>query len=223
MTENPAPKYKPILHFWLIHKSSGITIFSQQFQSFSNEVDSDLVGGFIVAILGFAKEIAQQNIDYMQMSDLRLQYCIQNDFIMAVLTSNQVEISRIQLLLEHVYKKFCDKYGNMTNLNMLCDVRPFQSFAKITEEIFETETKYLTIIRSRAGSVEEYFKQASKEWVQLNETILHKSSAINKWGDANFMKINKEIQRDLIQARQISARTIMEAKKVRKNCAWVKP
>lgn len=192
-----------ISHFWIIHKSSGITIFSQQFDDrLLNIVSEDLIGGFIIAIMGFAKEIANQKIELMRLSELTLHYNIKENFIMVALTTNSVDSSRIRILLDHVQDRFNTKYEKLIQAKFITNIAIFHDFAKITEEIFEAETQYLTIIRSRATTIEEYFQQASKDWAALHEKIIEQSHAFSTWGEVNLIKVNKVIQKDLLVARK---------------------
>ena len=97
----------------------------------------------------------------------------------------------------------------------------FQDFAKVTEEIFEAETQYLTIIRSRAGSVDDYFQKASQEWKTMHETIVERSYSMNKWSGIDTMKMNVTIQRDLLEFRLRSPNSA-SSPSTKAGC-WVKP
>jgi hypothetical protein len=189
-----------IYHFWIIHKGSGLTMFSQEFEGLASSSDSDIVGGFLVAILGFAQEMAGQDIDFMQLKDMRISYSIQGDYVMVAITSNSADPDRIRAMLNLVQNKFIEKYSVIL-AKELHDISKFYDFAKVTEKIFEAETKYLSIIKSRADSLDDYFKNASQEWRELHNKMVEHAYTLGKWSVANKIKINPIIQKDLIAAR----------------------
>jgi hypothetical protein len=196
-------KMAVVSHFWIIHKSSGITIFSQQFDNqLTNSGMEDLIGGFLIAIIGFAKEIVNQNVELMRLSEVTLHYNIKDDFIMVALTSNSVDPGRIRILLDHVQDRFHKKYQDSIKSKFITNVAIYHDFSKITEEIFEVETQYITILRSRASSIEEFFQQTSKDWAFLHQKIIDQTKSFSNWGNINLIKINKVIQKDLLEARR---------------------
>jgi hypothetical protein len=199
-----------ILSFWIIHKPSGITIFTQQFQKDITQLDPDLIGGFLIALMGFAEELAHQRIDLIQLTDVRLQYAIKQSFIMVVLTGNACDPNRIRILLDHVEINFLKRYKSLfpgDDSLVIYDLSIFQDFAKETEEIFQAETQYLTIMQSRSKNLEEFFQNSSKQWTELHQKFRDQVKSISDWMDLGVFKINKTIQRDLlIIRRQINDR-----------------
>jgi hypothetical protein len=199
-----------ILSFWIIHKPSGITIFTQQFQKDITQLDPDLIGGFLIALMGFAEELAHQRIDLIQLTDVRLQYAIKQSFIMVVLTGNACDPNRIRILLDHVEINFLKRYKSLfpgDDSLVIYDLSIFQDFAKETEEIFQAETQYLTIMQSRSKNLEEFFQNSSRQWTELHQKLCEQIKSVSDWTDLGMFKINKAIQRDLlIIRRQINDR-----------------
>lgn len=195
-----------ILSFWIIHKPSGITIFTQQFGKDTNQqLDPDLVGGFLIALMGFAEELAHQKIDLIQLTNVRLQYAIKQSFIMVVLTGNACDPNRIRLLLDHVETNFLKRYKTLfpeENNRIIYELSIFQEFAKETEEIFQAETQYLKIVQSRTLDLENFFQKSSKQWVELHQKIRDQVKSISDWTDLGLFKINRAIQRDLLILRR---------------------
>jgi hypothetical protein len=186
------------LHFWILHSSSGLTIFSQKFQNFEMKADAEIMGGFFSALLAFAGEIDGQQISFIQLTDFRIQYCIRPDVVMVALTTNSADPNRTNGLMNHVQDEFHVKY-NVKNFSG--NISQFSDFAKVTERIFGAETQYLTIIRTRTGSIESYFGQFSKEWKEINDKISQHAYMLKQWGLSNIISINQTIQRDLLDAR----------------------
>ena len=56
-----------IYSLFVLHKESGIAVFIQNFTPFPTNMDMDIIGGFLIAILNFAQEVAQQSIELIQL------------------------------------------------------------------------------------------------------------------------------------------------------------
>jgi hypothetical protein len=221
-SDTPSPQ---IYHFWIIQKSSGLTIFSQQFRKNALQSDEDIIGGLLMAMIGFTQEAVGQSIDVIQMSDSRFLFSMKSDFVMVVLASNAMESDRIRILLDLIQQKFHEQYREILTEKKLNKLSLFKGFGSVTEEIFQAETQYLTIIKSRAKKVEEYMKSVQPQWKTFHEIIIEQTTARNKWCGLEKFTLNKGIERDLAEVRSKRKSSVIQGISERQPeiGRWIKP
>ena len=95
-----------IFKLWLIHREIGCTILEQTFKPLQKELDSDLIGGFITAILSFSHEIADESIERMELQSFSIQYFISDHYIIAVACPKNYNENTLLSRLSILSKKF---------------------------------------------------------------------------------------------------------------------
>jgi hypothetical protein len=208
-----------LLVFWILHKNSGICLFEQKFATMSETFETDLVGGFLIAILGFSEEIVSQEVDYVQLQDLRICYNISDDFVMALITNNNIEPEKANGMLNHVQKKFQEKYQTQIQNKFFSDVTPFRSFATEVEKIFKVETKYVSYFKNRSENLQDYFACAEDNMSKI-QTLMKKSEGFGNWLTKEKITLDSTIKEDAIAFRsKHNAKNTV--KKAQKPYSWV--
>ena len=169
-----------IYKVWIVERVGGICIFEQTFQELPGIFNPDLIGGFLMAILSFAEELAKQAIDFIQLKNLRIIYHITKEYLISVACSNETIHEMMENALETIQKRFDEKYK--TFLDGFCgNVSVFKTFAKDVEQIFQAETKYLAYVQKRGEELKEYLEQARGEWENLQELVTKRASGFGTW------------------------------------------
>lgn len=153
-----------IRDFFIIHKS-GYTLFHRAY--INSKVDEQLLSGFLSAIFALSKEISNNNIQQMNMQDLKFIYDTHDPYIYVLNVVDDVDIDFGKHILSRT-KKYFDSFCNnlskeeksdLNNLSRLLKDSDFES--KIDEEIdnaliqsyFDSPEKLLDEIESYVVSL----------------------------------------------------------------------
>jgi propanediol dehydratase large subunit len=200
-----------ILKIWIIQKDSGICVFEQSFSESAVTIDSDLIGGFLSAILNFSDEVIKSSIQYIQLNDYLLYYDFSRDFVFVYLCEPDVSVKNIGKISEKTVKSFGTHFEQPGQLSFTGDVSKFNTFASETEQILESKSYYHKFLKGMNEQIQErYGKQLSifkkylvnpftedsalqKDYQMINSKIYEKiSSTVEKFEglrDSMFEKI----------------------------------
>jgi len=168
--------------FLIMDKSAGICIYDQTFEELPCEIPTDLLGGFLIAILGFSEElIANQTVEYIQMKQIRVQFHIEGRLVMTVIASNSTDPEFIQNTLKTLQKKFSEKYADQIKRDYFCDVSCFHNFASEVAAAFQTETKYLGYVQKRSDQLRDYLQASKKDWDNLQHLFAERAKSFGSW------------------------------------------
>lgn len=168
--------------FLIMDKSAGICIYDQTFEELPCEIPTDLLGGFLIAILGFSEElIKNQTVEYIQMKQIRVQFHIEGRLVMAVIASNSTDPEYIQNTLKILQKKFSEKYAEQIKRDYFCDVTCFHNFASEVASTFQKETKYLGYVQKRSDQLRDYIQASKKDWDNLQQLFAERAKSFGSW------------------------------------------
>src|SRR6056297_2514287 len=97
---------------WLIHREIGMCLLEQTFKPLPTDVDSDLVSGFLTAMLSFSEQIAKEKIERIELETTAIQYYVSKNYVMAVICPRSVSQVVLKTKLELLAKKFDEEYGD---------------------------------------------------------------------------------------------------------------
>ncbi len=191
-----------IFNFWILDRSSGICIFEQNFEEWPGKDKSEIVAGFLYAILSISKEFADDFISYIELKDkFRISYRLSKNLVFVVLSS-RIEQSWIASILERLELRFEEKFPDFFNCSFYGETSQFQCFAKETEKIFQLETNYYSYIKTRKEHLGEYLQRATKEWKDFRKLFATHTKKIADWTVTKEIKIDEDVEKDLIQSRK---------------------
>jgi len=168
--------------FLIMDKSAGICIYDQTFEELPCEIPTDLLGGFLIAILGFSEElIANQTIEYIQMKQIRVQYNIEGRLVMVVIAANYTDPDYIQNLLQTLQKKFSEKYADQIKHDYFCDITCFHNFASEVASAFQNQTKYLGYVQKRSEQLRDYLQASKNDWTTLQQLFAERAKSFGSW------------------------------------------
>ena len=191
-----------IYKFWIIHTPSGICIFDQTFKELPRQIDADLTAGYLFAITTLSQEIAQQDIQFLQLENIRFVYCISQHFMMVMLTHNDVPNHDAQLMLRDLKSKFTDKYESTILRSQIFEVTKFHDFAKIVEQVFNIESKNFHILEKRSENLDDFFQTATDEWMSIQKSISARAKKMGSWILHDSPALTTDLQKDLISTRE---------------------
>lgn len=191
----------PIYKFWIIHQPSGICIFEQTFNELPTEIDPDLTAGYLFAITTLSQEIAQENIRFLQLENLRFVYGISQHFIMVILSQNELHQQECREKLKELQNVFDAKYHRLVTDSQMFEVSKFQDFARIVESSLQTESKYFQILERRTGELDDFFKNATEEWNSIQKSIIDRSKKLGSWIHHEKTKLSHHVERSLLKTR----------------------
>lgn len=170
-----------ILKFWIIHHPSGICIFEQTFETLPGDVDDQVVTGYLYAITNLSREIAHQNVDYIQLAKIRFLYFQANHFIMVMVTENDFLPEQGKILLNKLHTRFQTDYSEYFDNGFNFDVSPFGSFAETVELTLNTKAKYSQFLDVQASKLQSIIEQSKLKWSQIHDTITDHVKSAGEW------------------------------------------
>jgi hypothetical protein len=135
-----------LTNIWIIESRSAICVFEANFKKL--KIDSDMIAGFLVAILNFAKELADKDIKSITLSGMKITYNVRKGFIIAsAFTDNTSEIETKELLdkisseFEHRFSKVISPFSGNT--------AQFDSFAPYVEDLLHLRSIKIEMFKSK--------------------------------------------------------------------------
>jgi hypothetical protein len=210
-----------ILKFWIFDRYSGFCIFEQTFEELPGNVNSDLIGGFMIAILSFAREIANEEIQFLQLKHIRISYHISEKYIICVATSNDTDVERTELALNAVHRKFDAQYHAIFEGGIVNDVSVFNNFAADLEHIFNAETKHLAYLRKRSEKIKQFLENGKDQWQNLQKMVSDQLKIFGDWKLTSLDEVDPKVKDQLIGGRS-RAKAIMKQEAEKKSGQWKK-
>jgi Na+/phosphate symporter len=210
---------KGILKFWIFDRKSGFCLFEQTFEELPGNLQSDLIGGFMIAILSFAQEIAQQEIEYLQLKKLRISYHLSENCIICIATENETDMQETTLALDAVQKKFDEQYHQIFEEGHQHIVSNFNNFASDLEHIFDAETKHLVYIKKRSDRVNQFLQNGKQEMDDLQKMIYDRIKLYGEWKAVNLEEKEINVKNKVIEERN-RAKNVMKEESKKKSGKW---
>ena len=193
-----------ILKFWIIHRGSGLTLFTQTFEELPGKCDPYVIAGFLFAIANLSTDIAKQNIEFLQMNRLRFTYLLQDKYIMIVVSSKESKQSKIFQLLEQIQIQFEKRYLKDLESEFSGEITDFKFFAGEIELILKTETKYIQYIDRRNKQLKTHFQSKATDWLILKNSLEKKANLFGRWIIKEINPLNKKLKTQIIDSRKKS-------------------
>lgn len=132
---------------WVIINDSGICCFEQNFKELNT--NSDLITGFLYAMMNFGKEVADKDINTIKFDNLNFCFKIREKYVMTIAVTDDAKDQDVQLFLSQLidifdkdYLKFLDDWDMI--------VTHFDSFGNNVEELASMESKHEYFLKSKA-------------------------------------------------------------------------
>ena len=191
-----------ILKFWIIHRGSGLTLFTQTFEELPGKCDPYVIAGFLFAIANLSTDIAKQDIEFLQMNRLRFTYLMHDKYLMIIVSQKETKQSKILQLLAQIQVKFEKRYLKALESEFSGDVTDFKFFAQEIELILKAETKYIQYIDKRNEQLTDFFKARSPDWLVLKNSLEKSASLFGTWITKDMNPLNKKLKTQIIDSRK---------------------
>lgn len=205
-----------IYKLWILHNPSGISLFEQTFEELNGDADSCVVAGFLFAIANITKNITRQEIEFVQMHNVRFSYLVHPKYMMIVVSSKETKTSRIIQVMQEIQSKFEQKYLSLITPIFSGNVTEFKEFAHDVETIVNHDTKYFQFIDKRNEQLKEMFQTHANEWLTMKKSLEAKASTFGAW----IIKEKGTNDQELVQHITESRKSQKKGKKFSKN-SWV--
>lgn len=104
------------IHSFFIQHISGIPIYYRNFNEVLEKTDFTLLSSFFGSIMTFSTSIVNQNLDVLEMGNLRFFFRHHEDYIFIIITSSDSSALLLNERMERIIKK-CDPIKIQTALN----------------------------------------------------------------------------------------------------------
>ncbi len=182
---------------WLIHREIGMCLLEQTFKPLPTDVDSDLVSGFLTAMLSFSEQIAKEKIERIELETTAIQYYISDVYVMAVICPRSVSKAILKTKLDLLATEFNEKYGDVLE-NFTGNVDVFQDYGKKVEEIVEQPTISIKYLSKTREQLEYYLNKRKSEFDQLRGTIENfiedKAKGVKNMLESKFKKVSTKLK-----------------------------
>ncbi len=131
------------------------------------EVSPDLVSGFFIAMISFGQELANQEIQFIQMSQIRIYFHVVDRFVLTMATTHEIRPEQATTMLKKVQVRFNEKYRNVLSKGFMGETSVFNNFASDVEEIVATKSQSLVFIEEQTELIKNYYDSAKKEWQSI--------------------------------------------------------
>jgi hypothetical protein len=183
---------KEIAQLWIIDRDAGICIFEQNFQPLPKEVNPDLISGFFIALISFAQELTDQDIQYIQMKAMRIYFQQAEKFVFAIASPAEIESTdNVQKVIVKLEDKFKTKYQTQIEKGYFGYTSVFESFAADVEEVVGEKATSWAIIKEKAEELKVYLDNAKSEYNNLKLFLLQRSGLVIPEGDLSFGSLVK--------------------------------
>jgi len=162
-----------LIKLWIIEKESGILIFEQVFEEIQI-IDSDLISGFFVAMMSFAQETTNQEIEFIQLKQIRISFKLLYRFIFAIATEHDVEYEETEEFLKKIHERFESKYKNVLQQGFVGETSIFNNFAQDIEDVLGKKSKHFGFIQESAEVIKKYLDVAKGDWGNVKSAIKQK-------------------------------------------------
>ncbi|MHA1584654.1 MAG: hypothetical protein ACTSWL_05325 [Promethearchaeota archaeon] len=179
-------------------------MFEQTFEELSSKVDSNIVTGYLYALSTLSNDIAEQDIEFIQMKKLRFNYFLSEKFILILVTSKKIRSEVAKQLLKTLNNQFTQKYAYLFKKKFNFEVSCFNDFALEVQNILQSETKYFQYINRRNEQVNKFLKKATQNWKDIELKISDQAQNMGSWVVKEKLNIKKEIHHQIQEAHKVS-------------------
>jgi hypothetical protein len=209
---------KDIFKLMIIHRAASVCIFEQTFNELPGEVDEVSLSGYLVAILALSEEIAKQPIHYMQLNTIRISFQknVSDNYIMVLITKNEIKYSKTLQILQNLSEKFNEKYLVHFEQEFTGNITHFKNFALEVEGLIQMETRYFQYLQQRSEKINEYFQSNDYNWKDLRDSLKNRARIFGKWSVKHNIKIDESLEKTLLESRNHGRKLDIEDKKKEK-------
>nr|MDO8083970.1 hypothetical protein [Candidatus Sigynarchaeum springense] len=166
------------LKLWLMDRNAGICIFEQSFEDMPNTMASDLVTGFFYAILTFSHEIASQDIELIQMKDIRIVFHGEGRLLFAMATTNDADHAFTERLLRDLGHRFQDKYKDLLEKGCINNTAVFKDFAQDVEAEIGRKSTAVAFVQTQVDRFKMRYENVKTDLNQLRKNLASDMKAI---------------------------------------------
>jgi hypothetical protein len=156
-----------ILKFWIIQRDSGVCVFEQSFSESAMNLDSDLIGGFISAIMNFSDEVVHSKIEFVKLKDYLLFYDFSKEFIFVYLCSEDAQVRNIKKISDRVVATFAERFELNSEQGFTGDVTKYGDFAGEIETLLDTKSFYHKFLKEFNQQIKESYQSKYFELQKL--------------------------------------------------------
>lgn len=137
---------KWLSNLWVIDAQSGICIFEINFMDLKFE--PDLVSGFLVAMMNFGRELADNEIQQIRFKNLSIYFLNQNNLLVTAAVKELGVNKQVDLFLETVLMEFSNQYKDALK-NFQGDVSIFNNFRDFIEYMIQKQSVGIYFLKSK--------------------------------------------------------------------------
>lgn len=160
-----------MIKLWILDRNAGLCIFEQAFEDLPKTMASDLVTGFFYAILTFSHEIASQDVEFIQMRDIRIMFHGDGRVLLALATKNEVDQGYASSFLHSLEHRFSEKYQVILEKGQLNNTSLFVDFAHDVETELGRKSTSVSFIQTQAVRFKQYYENAKKDFIKLKQNM----------------------------------------------------
>jgi hypothetical protein len=159
------------IKLWLMDRNAGICIFEQSFEDMPKTLASDLVTGFFYAMLTFSNEIASQDVEFIQLRDIRIVFHGEGRLLFAMATTNDADHEFTGRLLRDLERRFQDKYKKLLEKGFLNNTAVFEGFANEVEAEIGRKSTTIAFVQTQVDKFKVRYENVKTDFNQLKRNL----------------------------------------------------
>jgi hypothetical protein len=159
------------IKLWLMDRNAGICIFEQSFEDMPKTLASDLVTGFFYAMLTFSNEIASQDVEFIQLRDIRIVFHGEGRLLFAMATTNDADHEFTGGLLRDLERRFQDKYKKLLEKGFLNNTAVFEGFANEVEAEIGRKSTTIAFVQTQVDKFKVRYENVKTDFNQLKRNL----------------------------------------------------
>ncbi|MBN2150862.1 MAG: hypothetical protein JW839_05440 [Candidatus Lokiarchaeota archaeon] len=166
------------IKLWLMDRSVGICIFEQSFADMPKNLASDLVTGFFYAMLTFSNEIASQDVEFIQMQDIRIVFHGEGRLLFAMATTTDADHRLTDRLLRDLGCRFQDKYRGLIEQGCLNNTAVFEGFASEVEAEIGRKSTAVAFVQTQVDRFKVRYEGIKTDFNRLKKNLSSDAKSI---------------------------------------------
>ncbi len=159
------------IKLWLMDRHVGICIFEQSFEDMPKTLTSDLVTGFFYAMLTFSNEIASQDVEFIQLHDIRIVFHGGGRLLFAIAARNDADHAFTERFLRDLERRFQDKYCDLIEKGCLNNTAVFRGFAEEVEAELGRKSTAVSFVETQVDRFKMRYENVKTDINQLKRNI----------------------------------------------------
>ncbi len=159
------------IKLWLMDRHVGICIFEQSFEDMPKTLTSDLVTGFFYAMLTFSNEIASQDVEFIQLRDIRIVFHGKDRLLFAMATTNDADHAFTERFLRDLERRFQDKYRDLIEKGCLNNTRVFEDFANEVEAELGRKSTAVAFVQTQVDRFKVRYENVKTDFNLLKRNL----------------------------------------------------